>query len=89
MSPSTANRFLRVLMRCLRFRAKDTWTVILNKNPNQGGTGQYKQDLDLLRLTVKPEAVPHRERLTFLFADKRKIRRALIWNGKSCGCRFR
>lgn len=48
---------------------KDTWTVILNKNPNQGGTGQYKQDLDLLRLTVKPEAVPHRERLTFLFAD--------------------
>ena len=43
--------------------------MILNKNPNQGGTGQYKQDLDLLRLTVKPEAVPHRERLTFLFAD--------------------
>ncbi len=48
---------------------KDSWTVILNKNPNQGGTEQYKQELDLLRLMVKPEASPHRERLTFLFSD--------------------
>ncbi len=48
---------------------KDSWTVILNKNPNQGGTGQYKQDLDLVRFTVKPEAIPQRERLTFLFSD--------------------
>ena len=29
--------------------AKDSWTVIFNKNPNQGGTDQYKQDLDQLR----------------------------------------
>lgn len=49
--------------------AKDGWTLILNKNPNQGGTGQYKQDLDLLRTTVKPQAVPSRERLTFLFSN--------------------
>jgi hypothetical protein len=49
--------------------AKDGWTVILNKNPNQGGTGQYKQDLDLLRTTVKPQTIPLRERLTFLFSN--------------------
>jgi len=48
---------------------KDTWTLILNKNPNQGGTGQYKQDLDLLRFTVKPEPAGQRERLTFVFSD--------------------
>jgi len=48
---------------------KDSWTVILNKNPNQGGTGQYKQDLDLLRFTVKPEPSGQRERLTFVFSD--------------------
>ena len=47
--------------------AKDSWTVILNKNPNQGGTDQYKKELDQLRFEVKPVAAPHRERLTFLF----------------------
>lgn len=49
--------------------AKDSWTVIFNKNANQGGTGQYKQDLDQVRLTVRPLPSPHRERLTFIFTD--------------------
>lgn len=44
-----------------------SWTVILNKNANQGGTDQYKQDLDQVRFTAKPVPVPHRERLTFIF----------------------
>lgn len=44
-----------------------SWTVILNKNPNQGGTDQYKQDLDQLRFDAKPQPIPARERLTFLF----------------------
>lgn len=48
---------------------KDSWTVILNKNPNQGGTGQYKQDLDLLRVQIKPQTIPARERMTFLFSN--------------------
>lgn len=43
------------------------WTVILNKNPNQGGTDQYKQDQDLARFMIKPQPIPPRERLTFLF----------------------
>ena len=47
--------------------AKDSWTLILNKNPNQGGTDQYKKELDQLRFEAKPQASPHRERLTFLF----------------------
>ena len=47
--------------------SKTAWTVVLNKNVNQGGTREYKQDLDLMRFTVKPVAAPHRERLTFLF----------------------
>jgi hypothetical protein len=48
----------------------DSFTVILNKNPNQGGTGQYKADLDVLRIQVKPQPlVGVRERLTFLFAN--------------------
>ncbi len=49
--------------------AKQAWTVILNKNPNQGGTNDYKQELDLLRFPVKPATAPKRERLTFLFSN--------------------
>lgn len=48
---------------------KDSWTIIVNKNPNQGGTQQYKQDLDQVRFTAKPVVIPNRERLTFVFAD--------------------
>jgi hypothetical protein len=48
---------------------KNEWTVILNKNPDQGGTDQYKQELDALRFTAKPKAIPHREHLTFTFGD--------------------
>lgn len=48
---------------------KDSFTVILNKNPNQGGTQQYKQELDLLRFTARPRTIPPRERLTFLFTN--------------------
>jgi hypothetical protein len=49
--------------------ARESWTVILNKNPNQDGTRDYKKDLDQLRFTVKPAAAPPRERMTFLFSD--------------------
>jgi hypothetical protein len=48
---------------------KDTWTVILNKNPNQGGTRQYDEKLDAARVDVKAEPSPDRERMTFLFRD--------------------
>lgn len=34
---------------------KDEWTIIFNKNYNQGGTGNYKESEDALRITVKPQ----------------------------------
>jgi hypothetical protein len=50
--------------------AKGAWTVILNKNANQPGTGQdYKQDLDVLRVQLTPKAAPFRERMAFIFSD--------------------
>jgi hypothetical protein len=36
---------------------RDTWTVIFNSNYNQGGTGQYKESEDVLRVSVKPESM--------------------------------
>jgi hypothetical protein len=48
---------------------KTTWTVILNKNAAQSGTTSYKQELDIARFEVTPQAIAPRERLTFLFAD--------------------
>src|SRR5262249_32105462 len=48
---------------------KNEWTVILNKNPNQGGTDNYKQELDALRFTAKPKSIPHREHLAFTFSN--------------------
>jgi hypothetical protein len=46
------------------------WTVILNKNADQPGTGiTYKPELDLLRVKAHAKPAPHRERLAFLFSD--------------------
>lgn len=49
--------------------AKDQWTFILNKNPNQGGTDNYDEKLDQLRVRIKPDKAPKTERLTFVFTD--------------------
>jgi hypothetical protein len=49
---------------------KDAWTVILNKKTDQSGTARdYKQADDLLRVSIKPKAAPHRERLAYLVTD--------------------
>jgi hypothetical protein len=45
------------------------WTIILNKNANQGGTRDYDQKLDQVRITAKPQTIPARERMTFIFAN--------------------
>jgi hypothetical protein len=47
---------------------KESWTVILNKNAT-ASTREYKKEQDALRIEVRPQSVPARERLTFLFAD--------------------
>lgn len=48
---------------------KASWTVILNKNAALNGTNGYDTKEDAARVTVKPEAVPARERMTFVFSD--------------------
>ncbi len=46
------------------------WTVILNKNPDQGGTSQYDEALNIAEVKVKPALItPRRERMTFLFSE--------------------
>lgn len=66
---------------------ENEWTVVLNKNPNQGGTGKYDEALDLVRVKVKPEAGADRERLTFLFSDTDadSTRLDLEWAGVRVG----
>jgi hypothetical protein len=49
---------------------KAPWTVIFSKNLAQAPIGrEYKQEEDLLRVQVKPVAIPKRERLAYLVAD--------------------
>ena len=46
------------------------WTLILNANASLVESSKgYGQELDVARVKVRPETVPHRERLTFLFSD--------------------
>jgi hypothetical protein len=49
---------------------KTSWTLILNKDVNQAGTGaNYKQENDQLRVTVKPQPIRMRERLGYQVLD--------------------
>jgi hypothetical protein len=48
---------------------KDSWVFILNKSLDLQGGAAYKQDQDVARATVKPTAIPHRERLAFAVTD--------------------
>ncbi len=43
----------------------DHWTVILNRRARQQGAWEYDPREDVLRLDVKPKAVPHTEWLTY------------------------
>jgi len=45
-----------------------SWTVILNKDVD-AGTGEYDEDDDAARITVKPETSAPRERMTFIFSE--------------------
>jgi hypothetical protein len=46
-----------------------SWTVILNKKLELGGTQNYDEKDDVARVTVRPESAPARERMTFLFSE--------------------
>lgn len=62
---------------------EDEWTVVVNTNPDQGGTGSYDEKLDQARFTVKPGKGAERERLTFLFSDTSDdgATLELVWDG--------
>ena len=46
-----------------------TWTVILNKKLDLGGTSQYDQKDDVARVDVPAATAGPRERMTFLFSE--------------------
>jgi len=45
------------------------WTVILNEKADLAGTRGYEEAQDVARVSAKTEAIPKRERMTFVFAD--------------------
>jgi len=53
----------------LTIPSKDEWTVMINKNDKLRGTSKYKQEEDQVRLKIKPEQIPFRERMTFIVSD--------------------
>jgi hypothetical protein len=48
---------------------KESWTAILNQDYNQAGAFNYKKELDIVRVDVKPEPIAMRERLAYLVSD--------------------
>ena len=48
---------------------KDTWTVALNRDTEAWGAAPFDARKDVVRVTAKPEDVPFRERLVFLFSN--------------------
>jgi hypothetical protein len=64
--------------------AKKKWTVILNKNANQGGTRKYDEGLDQVRFEAKLASAKKRERMTFVFSDTTDASTSLdlIWGKK-------
>lgn len=47
---------------------KGDWTLILNKDVN-ASADEYKDSEDMVRVSVRPETIPSRERLTYLFSN--------------------
>ncbi|MCB0484499.1 MAG: DUF2911 domain-containing protein [Flavobacteriales bacterium] len=47
---------------------KDVWTIVINTNADQWGAYKYNQDLDVLRIKVRPQIVDEmQETLLFKF----------------------
>lgn len=45
------------------------WTIIINKNTELWGAGDYKKEEDLMRFTVKPSTIPATESFTIAFTN--------------------
>jgi hypothetical protein len=53
-----------------------SWTIIFNKTWNQWGSFKYKEDDDVLKVEVKPQAAPMTETMTIQVANN-KVK--LMW----------
>jgi len=49
--------------------AQNEWTIIFSKNTEVGGSSEYKQENDALRIKVKPSVSEFQERMIFTFSD--------------------
>jgi hypothetical protein len=54
--------------RFVAFPGKSQWTVAFNSEVKNWGT-MYEAQYDVMKFTVKPEAVPHEEWMSFSFTD--------------------
>jgi hypothetical protein len=70
--------------------AKAGWTFILSKNTEQGGTGDYKQSEDALRVPATASPIPLRERLAYaiLDFDDEKGTLAMEWETQRVAVKF-
>ena len=46
-----------------------SWTLIVSKTNELWGSDEYKPENDVVRVTVKPTAIPNRERLVYLVTN--------------------
>jgi len=60
---------------------KDEWTVILNSETELWGTGGYKEENDVARVTAKPQKAPFVESMLFMFDNVKSgsASLSLVW----------
>jgi tetratricopeptide (TPR) repeat protein len=57
---------------------ENEWTIIFNKNINQGGTGNYKESEDALRVNIKSMKIPGTVETFYISLEDLKPNSALI-----------
>lgn len=58
--------------------AREEWTIIINKNTTLSGTDGYKQEEDVVRFKIKPQATEHQEWMMFTFENLSKSSADLV-----------
>lgn len=57
---------------------KDSWTIVINSNPDQWGAYSYDASKDVLRFTTKPMTSDKTEMFNITISDKGKV--TLSWD---------
>ena len=66
-----------------------SWTIVFSKNSTSWGSFTYDPAEDALRLTVKPQAIPNREVLTYAFDDLTPTSSVVTMSWAKVAVRFR